>query len=142
MNAQEFIDELTAANQALLERLDPSDTLETDALGNLDILNLLKIALKNELEATEIAARWLCSADNLDVKLALARQVGDEAKHYRLIQDRLGELGAPAAGFDPLASGYSPLFNFLDSLTDTGRARRRRPVHPRGHRRGEESAVH
>jgi uncharacterized ferritin-like protein (DUF455 family) len=31
------------------------------------------------------------------VELALARQAGDEAKHYRLIEKRLGELGVDAS---------------------------------------------
>ena len=31
--------------------------------------------------------------DDVEVKLALARQCGDEAKHYRLIEARLRELG-------------------------------------------------
>jgi len=35
-------------------------------------LNLLKVALRNEIEATEIAARWLVTTDDVDVKLALA----------------------------------------------------------------------
>ena len=55
----------------------------------------------------------------IDVKLALARQVGDEAKHYRLIADRLQELGFDARGFDPLAKGYGPLFQYLDGLRTT-----------------------
>ena len=57
--------------------------------------------------------------DDVDVKLAFARQAGDEAKHYRLIADRLRELGFDASGFDPLAKGYGPLFQYLDSLETT-----------------------
>jgi len=53
------------------------------------------------------------------VKLALARQVGDEAKHYRLIADRLKALGFAPMTFNPLAKGYGPLFTYLDSLTST-----------------------
>ena len=37
----------------------------------------------------------------VDVKLALARQAGDEAKHFGLIQKRLAELGVDTATFDP-----------------------------------------
>ena len=79
---------------------------------------MLKIALKNELEATELAARWLVSSDDVDIKLALARQAGDEAKHYRLIVQHLHELGVDLHDFDALAQGYGPLFNYLDTLTD------------------------
>jgi uncharacterized ferritin-like protein (DUF455 family) len=45
--------------------------------------------------------------------------VGDEAKHYRLVADRLQELGFDAGSFDPLAKGYGPLFQYLDSLRTT-----------------------
>ena len=53
------------------------------------------------------------------VKLAFARQVGDEAKHYRMIADRLRALGFDAGAFDPLAKGYGPLFEYLTTLTTT-----------------------
>jgi hypothetical protein len=45
--------------------------------------------------------------------------VGDEAKHYRMIADRLRQLGIDAGTVDPLASGGGPLFRYLDSLTTT-----------------------
>jgi len=51
--------------------------------------------------------------------LALARQVGDEAKHYRMIADRLRALGFDPSSFDPLAKGYGPLFQYLDTLKTT-----------------------
>jgi uncharacterized ferritin-like protein (DUF455 family) len=70
------------------------------------------------MEAVEIAARWIPRTGDAELKLALARQVGDEARHYRLIQERLRELGESLAGFNPLAQGYSPLFQYLDGLTD------------------------
>jgi uncharacterized ferritin-like protein (DUF455 family) len=53
------------------------------------------------------------------VKLALARQVGDEAKHYLMIAERLRALGFDTGTFDPLAKGYGPLFTYLDSLATT-----------------------
>jgi uncharacterized ferritin-like protein (DUF455 family) len=59
------------------------------------------------------------STPEIDVKLALARQCGDEAKHYRLIAERLAALGDDLADFDPLSSGYSPVFQFLAGLTGT-----------------------
>jgi hypothetical protein len=114
-----FVDDLDARNQAVLARLEPDATLAPEVSGNLTVVNLLKVALRNEIEATEIAARWLVATDDVDVKMALARQVGDEAKHYRMIADRLRELGFAAQAFDPLAAGYGPLFQYLDSLPTT-----------------------
>jgi len=119
MNAAEFVAGLDADNQTLLKALEPDATLKPEIDGPLNVPNLLKVALKNEIEATEIAARWLVTSDDVQVKLALARQVGDEAKHYRLIADRLGALGIDVSTLDPLATGYGPLFKYLDSLLTT-----------------------
>ena len=119
MTAAEFVAKLDADNRALLDRLAPDDTLKPEVEGDLTVPNLLKVALKNEIEATEIAARWLVTTEDVDVKLALARQVGDEAKHYRLIADRLRDLGLDLAGFNPLGKGWGPLFSYLDTLQAT-----------------------
>jgi uncharacterized ferritin-like protein (DUF455 family) len=119
MTAEEFVRQLNGENQRRLSRLAPDDTLKPEVEGDLNVLNLLKVALKNEIEATEIAARWLVSTSDVEVKMAFARQAGDEAKHYRMIADRLGELGFDARGFDPLAQGFGPLFQYLDSLETT-----------------------
>ena len=119
MTVEEFVRELDAKNQTILKRLDPEATLKPEVSGNLNVLNLLKVALKNEIEATEIAARWLVTTDDVTVKMALARQAGDEAKHFRMIAARLAELGFDADSFNPLGSGYGPLFGFLDTLRTT-----------------------
>ncbi|HTO13743.1 MAG TPA: ferritin-like domain-containing protein [Candidatus Binatia bacterium] len=119
MTAAEFVAQLDAENQAALRGLEPDATLKPEVEGALNVPNLLKVALRNEIEATEIAARWLVTTDDVAVKLALARQVGDEARHYRLIADRLGQLGTDAGALDPLAGGYGPLFKYLDTLVTT-----------------------
>jgi hypothetical protein len=119
MTAEEFVARLDGENQARLRALEPDATLKPEVEGPLNVPNLLKVALRNELEATEIAARWLVSTDDVQVKLALARQVGDEAKHYRLIAERLRALGVDAAALDPLAGGFGPLFKYLDALPTT-----------------------
>jgi len=119
MDAEGFVRDLDTRNQELLRRLAPESTLKPEVEGDLTVVNLLKVALKNEIEATEIAARWLVTTAELDVKLALARQVGDEAKHYRLVAERLTEMGFDARAFDPLAKGYGPLFQYLDGLRAT-----------------------
>jgi uncharacterized ferritin-like protein (DUF455 family) len=119
MTGEEFVRDLDAHNQAILKRLAPDATLKPEVEGDLTVLNLLKVALRNEIEATEIAARWQVTTDDVDVKMAFARQAGDEAKHYRMIADRLRELGFEAAGFNPLAKGYGPLFQYLETLKTT-----------------------
>jgi rubrerythrin len=119
MTGDEFVRELDARNQERLRRLEPDATLRPEVDGALNVVNLLKVALKNEIEATEIAARWLTTTAEVDVKMAFARQVGDEAKHYRMIADRLRELQFDPREFDPLGKGYGPLFGYLDSLATT-----------------------
>src|SRR3990170_4586040 len=119
MDNEAFVRELDARNQELLRGLVPEAALKPEVEGDLTVANLLKVALKNEIEASESAARWMVTTPELDVKLALARQVGDEAKHYRLVAERLGDLGFDARGFDPLAKGYGPLFQYLDTLKTT-----------------------
>jgi hypothetical protein len=119
VTAEEFVAALDAENQTLLRALEPDATLKPEVEGALNVPNLLKVALRNELEATEIAARWLVTTDDVPVKLALARQVGDEARHYRLIAERLGALGIDASAVDPLAGGFGPLFRYLDGLPTT-----------------------
>jgi uncharacterized ferritin-like protein (DUF455 family) len=119
MTAEEFVNDLDRRNQTILKRLDPESTLKPEVAGDLTVPNLLKVALKNEIEATEIASRWLVTTDDLEVKMAFARQAGDEAKHYRMIADRLRELGFDVRGFNPVAKGYGPLFRYLDGLATT-----------------------
>jgi 1,2-phenylacetyl-CoA epoxidase catalytic subunit len=119
VTAAEFVVALDEANQAVLRRLEPDATLKPEVSGTLNVTNLLKVALKNEIEATEIAARWLVVTTDVEVKMAFARQAGDEAKHYRMIADRLGELGVDPRALDPLAQGFGPLFKYLDSLETT-----------------------
>jgi bacterioferritin (cytochrome b1) len=119
MDAETFVRELDAETRALLARLAPDATLKPEVEGDLTVVNLLKVALKNEVEASETAARWMVTTDDVEVKLAFARQVGDEARHYRLIAERLRELGFDPRGFDPLAKGWGALFRYLDTLTST-----------------------
>jgi 1,2-phenylacetyl-CoA epoxidase catalytic subunit len=114
----EFVESLHAENQEALERLGALSRAGTLA-EDLTVSRLLRIALKNELEATEVAAIWLATTPELDVKLALARQVGDEAKHYRLISERLEEMDVDASQIDPREGGYSKLFHYLSQLAST-----------------------
>jgi len=117
MTAAEFVAALEAENQARLRDLEPDATLTPEVKGPLNVPNLLKVALRNEAEATVIAGRWLASCDDVKLMLALARQAADEAKHYELIARRLGQLGFDADAFDPLAGGVGPLSQYLQSLT-------------------------
>jgi uncharacterized ferritin-like protein (DUF455 family) len=118
MDSRDFVARLDAEIGAALARLGEMSAAG-DAPEALTTDKLLRLALKNELEATELAATWLATTEELDVKLALARQCGDEAKHYRMIVERLQEMGVDASHIDPRETGYSPLFEFLRTLEST-----------------------
>ena len=77
---------------------------------------LLQVALANEINVAELAAAWMPSTRELDVKLAFARQAGDEAGHFQLVADRLAALGFDIAGFAP---GDNPMFQYLRGLGTT-----------------------
>src|SRR3989442_8076669 len=78
-------------------------------------VRLLQIALANEISVSELAAAWMPSTPEVDIKIALARQAGDEARHFQLVEDRLRSLGFDVASFTP--PGPNPLFDYLKSLS-------------------------
>jgi len=118
ITGEEFVARLGEENGVTLERLG-----QLSAAGEtpqeLTVERLLRVALKNELEASEIAALWMTTTSELDVKLAFARQAGDEAKHYRLISERLEAMGVDTEKIDPREGGYSALFEYLRQLQST-----------------------
>ncbi len=103
---------------AELERIrEPDANVPAQAMDA--VVSRLKLALRNELEASELAALWMPSTAEIDVKLGLARQAGDEARHYRLIEEHLETLGVDLTGFDPVEGGYSPMFQLLRGYEST-----------------------
>jgi 1,2-phenylacetyl-CoA epoxidase catalytic subunit len=118
MTSEQFVAELHEENRLRLERL-ALRSATGDAADTLTVPKLLRLALRNELEASELAAAWMTDTPEIDARLALARQCGDEAKHYRWIEERLAELGDPLEGFDPTAPGPSPLLVYLRGLRGT-----------------------
>jgi hypothetical protein len=114
ITAETFVAELDAKNRASIERL--IGPLVTGVVKeSFEVPDVLRLVLKACIEAAEVAALWMADCDDLPMKLLLAEQCGDGAKHYRLIVARLEALGA-AAGYDPRDGGYSKVFAFLRSL--------------------------
>lgn len=120
MEATAFVTELEAFKA---ERLAPilgagRTSLADDRGGEAgDATRLLQVALANEINVSELAAAWMPSTAELDVKLAFARQTGDEASHFQLVAERLAALGFDAAEFQPPAA--NPMFVYLRGLTTT-----------------------
>jgi uncharacterized ferritin-like protein (DUF455 family) len=118
-DARAFVDEM---QQYVADKLASLDLLKDEEPGPADrqeVIRRLKVALKNELEAAELAAVWIPSTPEIDVKLALARQAGDEARHYHLIEKHLEAMGVSLAGFEPAAEGYGPMYNLLRGFDST-----------------------
>ena len=115
MDAIAFVQELETFKT---ERLSPivgagRTSLADGAPG--DAKRMLQIALANEISVSELAAVWMPTTPEIDVKIALARQAGDEAGHFQLVADRLSALGFDVAGFK--VPGESPLFQYLKGLS-------------------------
>ncbi len=90
-------------------------SLEGGAPG--DPQALLQVALANEISVSELAAVWIPTTHEIDVKIAFARQAGDEAGHFELVAHRLAPLGFDLASFT--APGDTPLFVYLKGLAST-----------------------
>lgn len=117
MDTTAFVQELDAFKA---ERLSPivgagQTSLLGGALG--DAKKMLQVALANEISVSELAAAWMPSTPEVDVKLAFARQAGDEASHFQLVADRLAALGFDVTSFQP--PGANPLFDYLRGLSTT-----------------------
>jgi hypothetical protein len=117
MDGKEFVAKLKMESEVMLGKIDaPPKVAGVSDSGTLAAL--MKIALKNEIEAAEVAAEWVPTTPELDAKLALARHAGDEARHYQLVEERVRAMGIALDGFRPL-DPPSPVLSYLRTLTTT-----------------------
>ncbi len=117
MDESQWIEELEAFKA---ERLSPIvgaglTSLAEGASGEAQ--TMLQTALANEINVSELAAAWMPSTAEIDVKSALARQAGDEAGHFQLVAGRLTALGFNVENFR--MPGANPLFDYLRGLSRT-----------------------
>jgi uncharacterized ferritin-like protein (DUF455 family) len=113
-----FVSELEAfKSDRLAALIGAGRTSLSDATTAGDPLDLLRVALANEISVAELAAVWIPTTPETDVKIAFARQAGDEAGHFILVKDRLAALGFDASAF--VAPPDNALFAYLKSLTTT-----------------------
>ena len=110
----DFVRELDGTLEAALARI--GELAKAPPGPAVTIADLLGVALRNEIEAAEEAAIWMAGEKDLELKLGLARQCGDEAKHFQLIAERLRELGVDPSKLDLFAKGPSPMFKYLRTL--------------------------
>jgi 1,2-phenylacetyl-CoA epoxidase catalytic subunit len=114
-----FVEEMNTALWQVLAVRDVVLARLGESVKKADMAVLLKGALRNEMEAAEIAARWMPETPEIEAKIAFAQQSGDEAKHYGLIHRRLQELGVNLSGFSPYGDGHTRLFRYLEGLSTT-----------------------
>ena len=122
MNSKTFVKELEAANEATLAELGgtgqfglSTETVTgTTAQVAIVLPRLLQVALANEISVSDLAAAWMPSTAEADIKITFAQQVGDEADHFRLVEGRLNALGVSTAEF--MSPALNPLFSYLRSL--------------------------
>lgn len=115
MNA--FVSELEAFKAERLAPIVGAGRMSLEGGASGEATAMLQVALANEINVSELAALWMPTTTELDVKLAFARQAGDEAGHFMLVADRLRALGFDVDSFRPPTE--SPLFRYLQSLTST-----------------------
>src|SRR5438445_469798 len=72
MDGNEFVTRLKAENEAILAKIDEPPIASGTPKGEL-LATLIKMALKNEIEAAEIAAEWDSTTHEVHAKQALAR---------------------------------------------------------------------
>ena len=118
MDGEVFVDEMDATLRQILSTRDAALSRLSESTAKAGMLMLLRGGLRNEIEATEIAARWVRTTPELEVKIAFAQQAGDEAKHFQLISNRLKELSDDPNEHAPTGA-LGPLSQYLDTLTTT-----------------------
>lgn len=112
-----FVEELEIFKAARLAPIVAAGQTSLADGAKADPEALLKIALVNEISVSELAAVWIPTTAEVDVKLAFARQAGDEASHFQLVADRLTALGFDVAAFQVPAD--NALFAYMKGLTTT-----------------------
>ena len=117
MHADSFLQELDALKAERLAAIVGAGQASLLGPAQGDAKALLQVALTNEINVCELAAAWTPSTPEMDVKIAFARQSGDEAGHFELVGDRLTSLGFDLEGFHP--PGAHPLFDYLQGLSTT-----------------------
>jgi hypothetical protein len=116
MDGHEFVEQLIAENERVLGKLNEEPLVA--AADAVQLPALLKMALKNEMEAAEIAAAWVPQTPELEAKILFAQHAGDEARHYELLDQRLRAMGVNVSGFHPLEPP-SPVLEYLRTLSST-----------------------
>lgn len=112
-----FIAELEAFKAERLAPIIDAGRLSIDGHSAANPTALLGVALANEISVADLAAVWIPTTSEVDVKIAFARQAGDEANHFNLVGGRLAALGIDLATW--VQPPDNPLFAYMKQLSTT-----------------------
>jgi rubrerythrin len=117
----QFYNGLVAELRARRASLEPAErSFGADrALSRSEVLEWLKFQAWYELQAVRFIGMWLAHADEEDALQGLARQIGDEARHYRLFSRHLLTLGDSLEGWQPEPEWVAWVSEFYASGNDT-----------------------
>jgi uncharacterized ferritin-like protein (DUF455 family) len=112
-DTREFVRELAAENQAFWVgrdvRLDPSAPPESRLA---QIRYRMRQGVYNELRSVELIAAWIPHVPEREIRDLLPGQLDDEHRHWRLLRQRLLDLGEDPDGYRPLPE-WEALFDWL-----------------------------
>jgi hypothetical protein len=117
MEPTAFVRDLEAFKAERLAPIIGAGRTSLDGAPAGDPKALLQVALVNEISVSELAAVWIPTTPEVDVKIAFARQAGDEAGHFQLVAQRLTALGLDVEAFAPPPD--NALFAYLKQLRGT-----------------------
>ncbi len=113
---EEFLAELEEDNRQYYSRLSPSQkTYWPTILSPEAAVEALKVRWFNEYIGCAVLARLIEKIDHPRLKMLVARQVGDEAKHAMVCEARIQELGGSVADYEP-PSEQLRMYEVLDSV--------------------------
>jgi hypothetical protein len=114
MDVEEFVQRLAADNEAFYAQTPPElKTYWPYRLAGSAQTEALKTRWFNEYIGTIVLARLVEKVTNPKLKMMIARQVGDEAKHAMVCERRIRELGDKVEDYDPLPEQIK-MYEILD----------------------------
>jgi hypothetical protein len=114
---ESLVGELAAARAAL-----PADEASFGAHKPLDTAELvewLKFQAWYELQAAHFIGAWLSETPETEIFCALARQVHDEARHYKIVMSQLEALGETMEDWVPEPEWVAWVAEFYPAGNDT-----------------------
>jgi hypothetical protein len=112
-DAREFVRALADENAAFWRDRDVRQDPGADATTRLAQLRArMRQGVYNELRSVELIASWLPHVPEREIRELLPGQLDDEHRHYRLLRQRMLDLGEDPDGFRALPE-WEALFDWL-----------------------------